>query len=177
VTGYEPFPHGFFCLNHASGWRALPARPVDPALPRNTVIKIDWTLLIQAANFFLLLGILQKLVFKPFLKVMDERRGEVEGSLSRVRELEELNAAQQADYEGRLDAARSVAQEQREAFRREAAEQEAQLMTAAHDDAAAKLSVVRQRIAAEQAEAGALLRQEANTLGEAIARKLAGRAL
>lgn len=141
------------------------------------MIKIDWTLLIQAVNFFLLLGILQKLVFKPFLKVMGERRGEVDGALSRVRELEERNVAQQADYEGRLEAARNVAQEQRETFRREAAEQEAQLLTAAHDEAAVRLSAVRQRIAAEQAEAGALLRQEANTLGEAIARKLAGRAL
>jgi F-type H+-transporting ATPase subunit b len=141
------------------------------------VIKIDWTLLIQAVNFFVLLGILQKLVFKPFLKVMEERRGEVEGSLGRVRELEERNAAQQAAYEDRLEAARSVAQEQREAFRREAAEQEAQLLTAAHDEAAARLSSLRQRIAAEQEKAGALMRQEARTLGEAIARKLAGRSL
>ncbi len=141
------------------------------------MIKIDWTLLIQAVNFFVLLGILQKLVFKPFLKVMEERRGEVEGSLGRVRELEEQNEAQQAAYEARLDAARSVAQEQREAFRREAAEQEAQLLAASHDEAAARLSAVRQRVGAEHAEAGALLRQEARTLGEDIARKLAGRSL
>lgn len=141
------------------------------------MIKIDWTLLIQAVNFFVLLGILQKLVFKPFLKVMEERRGEVKGALGRVRELEERNAAQQAAYEAQLEAARSVAQEQREVFRREAAEQETQLLTAAHDEAAARLAAVRRRVAEEQEEAGALLRQEARTLGEAIARKLAGRSL
>ncbi len=141
------------------------------------MIKIDWTILIQAVNFFVLLGVLQKLVFKPFLKVMGERRGEVEGSLSRVRELEERNGAQQAAYEARLEAARSVAQQQRAAFRQEAAEQEMRLLATAHDEAAARLSAVRQRIAGEQAEAGALMRREAETLGEAIARKLAGRAL
>lgn len=141
------------------------------------MIKIDWTILVQAVNFFVLLGILQKLVFKPFLKVMGERRGEVEGALSRVRELEERNGAQQAAYEARLEAALSVAQQQRAAFRQEAAEQEAHLLATAHDEAAARLSAVRQRIAGEQAEAGALLRREAETLGEAIARKLAGRAL
>jgi F-type H+-transporting ATPase subunit b len=155
----------------------VPAKARQSIPARNTVIKVDWTLLIQAVNFFVLLGILQKLVFKPFLKVMDERRGEVEGALGRVRELEERNAAQQAAYEARLEAARSVAQGQREAFRREAAEQETQLLSAAHDEAAARLSTVRQRVANEQEEAAALLRREARTLGEAMASKLAGRSL
>ena len=57
------------CFRH--GKRARKRR-ANSAIPRNTVIKIDWTLLIQAVNFFVLLGILQKLVFKPFLKVMEE---------------------------------------------------------------------------------------------------------
>jgi F-type H+-transporting ATPase subunit b len=141
------------------------------------VIKIDWTILVQAVNFFVLLGLLQKLLFEPFMKVMEQRRGEVAGSLGRVRELEEQIGERQAAYEAELEAARSVVQQQRAALRQEAAEQEERLVTAAHDEAAARLAAVRQSIAAEQAEASAQLRREATSLGETIVRKLAGRAL
>ena len=52
------------------------------------MISLDWTLGLQFVNFFILLIILNKFLYRPLLKVMAERRETVAGSHRRAKSLE-----------------------------------------------------------------------------------------
>jgi len=49
----------------------------------NTVIKLDWTLLLQFANFMILLAVLNVLLFKPLRAILAVRKATVDGDLAR----------------------------------------------------------------------------------------------
>jgi len=140
-------------------------------------ISIDWTLLLQAANFFVLLGLLQWLLFRPLRTVMQRRRQEIEGSLGRVRDLEDEIAGRQAGYSELLESVRENARQQREAVRAEVTEQQQQLLSAARDEATGRQRELEARLAVEEAAAATALRAESARLAGAITHKIAGRAL
>ena len=140
-------------------------------------ISIDWTLLLQAANFFVLLGLLQWLLFRPLRTVMQRRRQEIEGSLGRVRDLEDEIAGRQAGYSELLESVRENARQQREAVRAEVTEQQQQLLSAAREEATGRQRELEARLAVEEAAAATALRAESARLAGAITHKIAGRAL
>jgi F-type H+-transporting ATPase subunit b len=140
-------------------------------------ISIDWTLLLQAANFFVLLGLLQWLLFRPLRAVMQRRRQEIEGSLGRVRDLEDEIAGRQAGYSELLESVRENARQQREAVRAEVTEQQLQLLSAAREEATGRQRELEARLAVEEAAAATALRAESARLAGAITHKIAGRAL
>jgi F-type H+-transporting ATPase subunit b len=139
-------------------------------------ISIDWTLLLQAANFFVLLGLLQWLLFRPLRAVMQRRRQEIEDSLGRVRDLEDEIAGRQAGYSELLESVRENARQQREAVRAEVTEQQMQLLSAAREEATGRQRELEARLAVEEAAAAATLRAESARLAGAITHKIAGRA-
>lgn len=52
-------------------------------------LGIDWRLIIaQMVNFFILLGLLYKFVYKPLLKMLEERRERVEKSIDQAKQIE-----------------------------------------------------------------------------------------
>ena len=53
------------------------------------VIKLNWTLWLQFANFFVLMFVLNFLLYRPLRKVLAERRETVDGSYSKAKKLEE----------------------------------------------------------------------------------------
>ncbi|MEZ4598573.1 MAG: ATP synthase F0 subunit B [Syntrophotaleaceae bacterium] len=141
------------------------------------MINIDWTLLVQAVNFFILLGLLHWVLYRPLRKVIDCRQDEIKGSLDRVRELEEDISGKQAVYKEKVESVRDEARQQREEMRHSVASKQAQLLSAAHGQVEASRDSIRERIAAQRSEAAALLKDEANRLAAAITRKIAGRSL
>jgi F-type H+-transporting ATPase subunit b len=141
------------------------------------VINIDWTLLVQAVNFFILLGLLQLVLFRPLRAVIDQRQDEIKGSLDRVRELEEDISGKQAVYNERVDSVREEARQQRETMRQAVAAKQAQLLGAAQEKVAASRESFRESIAAQRSEAAAALKDEADRLAASITRKIAGRSL
>ena len=59
-----------------------------------TKFGINWQLLIaQAFNFVILLGILSYFIYKPFLRLLDERRLKVKQSMDDVKRIEEERKA------------------------------------------------------------------------------------
>jgi F-type H+-transporting ATPase subunit b len=141
------------------------------------VLKIDWTLLVQVINFFILLGLLQWLLFRPLRNIMDQRQDEIKGSLNQVRDLEKDIQDKQAAYAERLETVREEARQQREVMRRSVAAEQAELSAAAQREVAASRHELKKRIGAEQKEAAAVLKAEAERLAQAITRKIAGRSL
>ena len=52
------------------------------------MISLDWTLILQFANFLILLIILNKLLYRPLLKVLAERRATIDGSHQKAESLQ-----------------------------------------------------------------------------------------
>ena len=141
------------------------------------MISLDWTLGLQFVNFFILLIILNKLLYRPLLRVMAERREAVVGSHSRVKSLESEIEEKMQRYQKQLNEAKTLANEERARVKKTAGEEESALLTEAHGKATARLKVIKGKVAVEATEASSLLKSEAQTLARQIATKILGREL
>jgi len=77
-----------------------------------TIVKsINWTLVFNLINFALLLWILQRFLFKPALKYLDQRRETIHARMQAAQADEERAAQLTHDREAALQTAREQAEE------------------------------------------------------------------
>jgi len=141
------------------------------------VIKIDWTILLQAGNFLLLMFVLNLLLYRPLRDVLQRRRAAVEGGHGRARELEGQINEKIARYQEQLQQAKLQGNAEKAALRAAAAREEAEIMGAAHKDASEHLKTIKNRVGAEAEAARQSLRAETETLAAQVAAKVLGRSL
>jgi F-type H+-transporting ATPase subunit b len=106
----------------------------------------DLTFVVQLVGFFVLLAILNKLLFVPFLEVLNERTQRTEGAAAHaVEEQDEAN-----ELKSKIDAAMAEARREAatiaETIRREGRVTEAELYEQGKAQAAAKLAELRSGI-------------------------------
>lgn len=136
-------------------------------------MRIDWwTLALQAANFLVLVWLLQHFLYRPVQSIIAERQQRTDGVLA---EADAARTAAEA-LQTRLEQQRAaIAQERHQALEEahaRAKEEAASLLGRARADADKLLGEERQRIEQERAEVADALRQGAIELGIAIARRL-----
>jgi F-type H+-transporting ATPase subunit b len=141
------------------------------------VIQLDYTLLIQMANFLVLLLILNKFLYKPILNLLDERRRRLEDSEKLVSDLKEKTSRQWEQYEAELQRARISALAEREKLKAEGSEAERRLLEEARDQASKLMHEARRRLDEESQKAREVLKAQAQTLGLEMAEKILGRQL
>jgi F-type H+-transporting ATPase subunit b len=112
-----------------------------------------WTLALQTVNFAVLVWLLQRLLYKPVLRAIDSRRGELDTQRA---------AAARAEAEAKAGLATINVERAGIAAERAQAEREA----------AALLDVARKTLAAERGQALAEARHAALDLGMEVARRL-----
>ena len=139
------------------------------------MIKLDWTLFLQFANFMILMAVLNALLFKPLRAALRERRETVDGSKSKVTDLEEQIQAQVARYEAQLQEAKLQGNQERAAMRKAAQEEETKILAAAHDKATQKIQTIKEQIASEADADRAALRSGTEVLAKDVAGKVLGR--
>lgn len=141
------------------------------------MINIDIVFLFQAANFLVLLFLLNILLYKPLRRAMREREGEIAASRERTVSVD-LEVREKMDrYEERLRQVRAEAAEERGRTLRDARAEEAGLLEAARRDASATLAGIRESIGTEAAKAEEMLRIRAENLSRLICEKVLGRGL
>lgn len=141
------------------------------------MIKVDWTILLQAANFFILMGVLHLILFRPLGKVMQGRRDEIDGNLQQAGALEEKLSGDLAAYEEKLQKAKVEIANERKQFREEATTEAARMLSEANEEAAAELQAIKDRVVGEKEQALVELKSQAEMLAGKIAQKVVGRAL
>lgn len=141
------------------------------------MIKLDWTLLLQFANFMLLLVVLNVLLFKPLRAALAARKGTIDGDLAKARSLDEEIQAQVAEYEAKLQEARQRGSQERAALRQAAQIEEGRLLGTANEKATQRLQSLKDQVAGEAETARQSLRGETETLAREIAGKVLGRTL
>ena len=141
------------------------------------MIKLDWTLLLQFANFMILLVVLNVLLYKPLRAALAARKATIDGDLAKARATEEQIQAQVAEYEAKLQEARQRGSQERTALRQAAVAEEGRLLGAANEAASRRLQELKGQVADEAASARQALRGETEALARQIAGKVLGRSV
>jgi len=141
------------------------------------VIKIDWTILLQAANFMVLMLVLNSILYRPLRNLLNRRRESIDGAHGRARELDAQIAEKMSRYQEQLQQAKLKGNEEKAALRSAAARDEAELLAKAHQVASDQILVVKSQVQAEAEIARKSLRAETEVLAAQVATKVLGRAM
>ena len=141
------------------------------------MISLDWTLILQFINFFVLLFFLNKLLYRPLVAIMNERREKIESGNSRAREIEAEVDEKMQRYQEQLSSAKSDAAQERAELRKAGHQQEAEITGEAQQKAVTRIKDIREQVGKEATEAGQVLNTEAKALAGQIAAKVLGRKL
>jgi F-type H+-transporting ATPase subunit b len=139
------------------------------------LIDLDWTFLVQAGLFLAVMAIATPLLFRPFLRMREQRSEGIEGARAEAERLSAEAGTRLADYESRLAQARARTQEERRGIRSEAIERQTQITQKARDEATSTFATARERIAKETEAARQELMPRAADLATQMASKLLGR--
>ena len=127
--------------------------------------------------FFVLLltVVLDRLLFRPVLRVMGER----EQAIRSARELAERSANEarlaSAEFEKKTGEARAELYRQMDEMRRSAMNERAEILARTRAEAEAEIAAASAKLAAEAAEARRRLSADADALGAAVAERILGR--
>lgn len=141
------------------------------------LISLDKSLIVQTVNFVILLVILTKLLYKPFLAKMEERTQAIKKSLDEAQAARAEAARQQEENETRLRAAHAEAAVIRAQALREAAEEQRKLVDAARAESQRLIDTAKAQLDADVRRAREELRKEVGDLATAVAEKLIRRSL
>lgn len=99
------------------------------------MINLNYTLFIQIMVFFAVLWVLTRFLFRPVLKVLDERAKKIEDLNKKEKEIEEETERKMEGYQDNLKEARQRALRMRDELKRDALKEEKEKITAATKEA------------------------------------------
>jgi len=150
------------------------------AAPRSAeaqLLDIDGTVFVMLGIFLVLLLILWQFLWKPYLRVRDERVARVEGAREKAAQLEADAATRLSRIETALAEARRTANAEMGKLRIEAQAREQKIIAEAQDASHRMLVDARAQLDAALATEKANLQKHTSLLGRQIAEKALGRRL
>jgi len=141
------------------------------------VVSLDYSLGIQIINFVLLIFILNRLLYKPLLGMIDRRKQRLVDSEGEIRRLRETVEHQMAAYEEKLRQAKTAAIEEKNEIIRRGAQEARAITDAARAEIPGLMEQFRVRMEREIAAAKGILTGQSQKLSIEIAEKILGRSL
>ncbi|MEO8680550.1 MAG: ATP synthase F0 subunit B [Vicinamibacterales bacterium] len=120
--------------------------------------------------------LLNTLVFKPILQVIDQRAGAVRGARELAESAAHKASAAAAEYDRTLNTARAEVYRQMDDVRRVALDKRAELLAGTRTTVEQELSTATARVQQESKDARAALDRDASNLAGAIVARVLGRA-
>lgn len=139
-----------------------------------TVIP-DFTLLVQMVVFVALILILNTLLFKPILSILDRRKKQLEESENEIKLFNESVEKRVAEYEEKLKQAKLKASEQKKEIIQEGVNQAKNIVDAVRNEIPVIAREFQQKMDKEIQKAKAILDGSYKDLSLEIARKILGR--
>jgi F-type H+-transporting ATPase subunit b len=139
------------------------------------LIEVNFTLFIQAFNFFLLLIILNKILYKPILKILEEREQRIDGQQQQAKKITEDGQVLESDYNKKLYNAKIEAMNTKNAARSAASEQANGIIDASRKKAEEIINQMQQQMVSELAQAKKELEPELSVMSATIAQQILGR--
>ncbi len=141
------------------------------------MIALDYTVIIQIVSFLLLWFLLTKVLFKPFLGLVEERERRTEGVQAETSSLMDEGERLQAEYEDGTARARDEGNAVKETILNEARQARERLLAQAREEAGSLLQTVREEVQTEMQRERELAAREAEVIAQQMAEKILGRKL
>jgi len=139
------------------------------------MISLDYTILLQMLLFLLLWIVLTRMLFRPYLRLLEEREKRTEGAEDESLTLEQEGQRLRALYEEGLAKARAEGEAAKEAVLQEVRQQREQVLSRAREEATETLERVRQEIRHELAREREIASREAEVIAQDMVAKVLGR--
>jgi F-type H+-transporting ATPase subunit b len=135
----------------------------------------DYTVVYQIIFFLILWAILSKVLFRPYLALLDERERKTAGALREAADLEREGERLRAEYEEKIAQAQAAGYAAREVIVKEAREQREKLLAQARQESASVLEKVRQEVRTQMEKERQLAVAEAANIARDMVSKILGR--
>ena len=139
------------------------------------MISLDLSILYQIILFVALWLILNKILFQPYLQLLEERERRTIGAEHDSADLEHEGARLRAQYEEKIAQAQTAAYAAKDTILQEARQQREKILGQARAEAASKLEQARREIALALEKEKALAAAEAATVAGEMVSKVLGR--
>lgn len=141
------------------------------------MISIDYSIFFQVINFLLLILILNLILYKPTLRVLDERGRRIAGAGEECRRLEADLSSRQSAYEARLMQAKIEATELRDCLVRKGTEEARVIIDQVTREVPEITAEFEKKITEELDRGRIILQRESHRISHEIAEKTLGRSL
>ena len=141
------------------------------------MVSLDYSLGIQIINFLLLILILNVLLYKPILGMIDRRKKQFEDSEAEIRRLQETVEQKMAAYEEKLRQAKTAAVEQKNEIIRQGVDEAKTVIDAVRVEIPGMMEQFHARMDGEIGAARNILTDHSQQLSVKIAENVLGRSL
>ena len=141
------------------------------------MVDVDYTILIQMVNFIVLIFVLNFLLYKPILKIIDKRKQQLEESDEEVKELHQVVEQKMAEYEEKVRQAKLEAMEQKNIVQQEGSEEGEKLIEIVKNKISQIIEESHIEIGKEMDEARGILKNQSRKTSIEIAEKVLGRSI
>lgn len=141
------------------------------------MVELNSSLWIQMVNFLIMIFVLNVLLYKPVLGVLERRKKHLQDLDEEVTSLDRTVKEKEAAYEEKLRQARQQAMTEREGVRKEASEEAKVVMDQARGEISTIMDALKTRMDAEMKEAKAVLKSQAEKISLEISEKVLGRTI
>ena len=141
------------------------------------MVNIDYMVFIQIVNFVALIFILNALLYKPILALIDERKQKLLASEEEIKRLRMTAEQQMAAYEQTLREAKLRALDEKNDITKEGAELARGIIDAAREEIPRILEDFNEKLAREVDEARRVLTSSSQQISIEIAERVLGRSL
>ncbi|MBT8406241.1 MAG: ATP synthase F0 subunit B [Deltaproteobacteria bacterium] len=139
------------------------------------MVEINLTIVIQVVQFLILVFILNRILFKPISRAIEERDGRIDAWEEKTRTLQETVRTKIESYEKELVEVRAKAQEEQQQLSNELKEREKEKVGAVFEEAAQMVASTKQALQEETKRLGQELRRQAEEMAQMVAEKVLGR--
>jgi F-type H+-transporting ATPase subunit b len=141
------------------------------------MISLDQSVIYQIVIFVVLWLILSRLLFRPYLKLLEEREHKTAGALHESSDLEREGERLKLQYEEKIAQAQSAGNAAKEAIVQQARQLRERIVTEARDEASRELEAVRQEVQRQLQQERQLAAAESASLARELASKILGRSV
>jgi F-type H+-transporting ATPase subunit b len=139
------------------------------------MISLDYSVVYQIILFVVLWVVLSKILFRPYLRLLEERERKTTGAQHDSLDLEREGARLRAQYEQKIAQAQAAGYATKEAILQEARRERERILTEARDEAMKRLQGVRLEVESQMQKERQHAATEAGIVAQEMVNKILGR--
>ena len=141
------------------------------------MVDINSSLFIQIINFLILIFVMNLLLYKPILKILNNRQEQIASAENAVKELNLTIQNKMAEYESQIQKAKLQAMNERNGIIQEGVDTGKQILDGAKQEIGTMMDQFHQKLQGEMAAAKDILTNQSGRISREIAEKVLGRGI